>query len=86
MDIFINDKEKGFLVLRGVFLDKDLVIAKRQQGIIVENISVLTIAELKMFRHRHTPKRMLPLLDKLKKYDNLKLKVGQKVQFDIPLL
>lgn len=32
------------------------------------------------------PKRMLPLLDKLKKYDNLKLKVGQKVQFDIPLL
>lgn len=85
MDMFINDKEKDFLVLRGVFPDKDLVIGKKQQGIIVENVSAPTMTELKMFRYRHPPKRMLPLLDELKKYDNLKIKEGQKVQFDTPL-
>lgn len=85
MDGFYNDKDKDFLVLRGIFAGKDLVITKKNRSVTVANIPSPTMTELKTFRPSRIPDRMRPLWDKIHQYDNSKLKVGQKVQFDVPL-
>lgn len=85
MDKFYNDKNKDFLVLRGIFLGKDLVITKGYNNVTIENIEPPTMTELKKFSSRYIPKRIRPLVEILNKYDNSKLKYGQKIQFDTPL-
>ena len=85
MDRFYNDNDKDFLVLKGIFVGKDLVITKKPRNITIANIPSPTMTELKTFRPRRIPNRMRPLWDKINQYDNSKLKVGQKIQFDVPL-
>lgn len=85
MDKFYNDKDKDFLVLNGIFHGKDLVITKKYKNITVADVLAPTITELKTFRPSRIPERMRPLWNIISQYDNSKLKLGQKVQFDIPL-
>lgn len=85
MDKFDNDKEKDFLVLRGIFSGKGLVITKKQRSVTTADVSSPTMTELKTFRPSRVPERMRPLLEIISQYDNSKLKYGQKVQFDVPL-
>lgn len=85
MDEFYNNNDKDFLVLKGIFSGKDLVITKKQRNVSVLDIPSPTMTELKTFRPSRIPDRMRPLWDTISKYDTSKMKVGQKVQFDIPL-
>lgn len=86
MDNFYNDKQKDFLVFRGVFYNKDLVIIRGQNNVSAKDVPSLTMTELKTYNSKHcTPERMYPLLEEIKKYNNSKLKHGQRVQFDKPI-
>lgn len=85
MDEFSNNKDKDFLVLKGIFWGRDLVITKYCRNVTVANVSSPTMTELKTFRSNRIPKRMRPLYDLIHGYDRDNLKKGQKVQFEIPL-
>ena len=86
MDEFANDNDKDFLVLRNVFWEKDLVVAKKHSYIESANVDAPTMTELKTYRSRSsTPERMKPLLEEIRKYDCSDMKSGTKVQFDKPL-
>ena len=86
MDMFATDQKKDFLVLRMVIYGKDIVITKRQPGIKIANVEAPTMTELKTWRNRRTtPERMEPLLAEIRKYNNMGLKHGDKIQFDTPL-
>jgi hypothetical protein len=86
MDKFYNDKDKDFLVLKGVFYGKDLVITKKCRNVTVAEVSAPTMTELKRFQSsRKTPDRMRPLVEIINQYRNSELKIGDKVQFDVPL-
>lgn len=85
MDEFANDDDKDFLVLRGIFSDKDLVVTKRQNNVEVANVPSPTMTELKKYKNKSCVKgRLAPLIHEICKYDSSKLKNGQKVQFNKP--
>lgn len=85
MDMFANDQKKDFLVLQCV-LPYDLVITKRQPGIKIANVEAPTMTELKTWRNKRTiPERMEPLFAEMRKYYDMDLKHGDKIQFDTPL-
>lgn len=85
MDEFNNDEKKIFLVLRGIFKDKDLVIVKKPQNVTIDNTEAPTMTELKNYRPNRTPSRMVKLVKTLSEYDSVNLKKNQKIQFEKPI-